>query len=227
MRGWDGFAFTFLNGGVMAAHLPAVAAGFVVTLQLAALVVLFGLGLGLALALLRALGPRPLGFLIVAFADLLRAVPPLVLVVLFFFGLPAAGLDLSGFGATALALVLVLGAFAEEIFWAGIRATPAGQAESAAALGLRPVPVLMLVVLPQALRMVVPPLTNRTIAITKNTALGSVAGVAEILGASQSAVAFSANPSPLVLAALGYLLLFVPVVLFGRWVERRWSVASR
>ena len=71
--------------------------------------------------------------------------------------------------------------------------------------------------------MVVPPLTNRTIAITKGTALGSVVGVSEILGASQSAMSFSANPSPLMLGALAYLVLFIPVVAFGRWVESRFA----
>ncbi|UFN49883.1 ABC transporter permease subunit [Roseomonas sp. OT10] len=232
MSGWENFAFTFLNGAVMATYLPAIAAGFVVTVELAALVVTCGLALGLALAVLRALltdrrGGRWMALPILFLVDLFRAVPPLVLVVLFFFGLPAAGAELSGFAATWLALTLVLMAFAEEIFWAGITAVPRGQPEAAAALGLRPVPVLFLVVLPQAVRMVIPPLTNRTIAITKNTALGSVAGVSEILGASQSAVAFAANPSPLILGAAAYLLLFIPVVCLGRWIEARYAVRTR
>ncbi|HEY8613682.1 MAG TPA: ABC transporter permease subunit, partial [Roseomonas sp.] len=83
------------------------------------------------------------------------------------------------------------------------------------------------IILPQAVRMVIPPLTNRTIAITKGTALASVVGVAEILGSAQSAMAFSGNPSPLTLGAIAYALLFLPVVGAGRWIERRVAIPGR
>jgi polar amino acid transport system permease protein len=223
MSGWEGFAFTFLNARVMAAYLPKIIEGFFLTVWLALLIVLAGLALGLALAVLRALGLRPLNWLIVFVVDLFRALPPLVVIVLLYFGLPSIGGELSGFGATWLALTLVLMAFAEEIFWGGITAVPRGQWEAARALGLRFLPVLFLVVLPQAVRLAIPPLTNRTIAITKGTALGSVVAVSEILGAAQSGVAFSSNPSPLTLGALAYLILFLPVVMAGRWVETRFA----
>ena len=78
-------------------------------------------------------------------------------------------------------------------------------------------------VLPQAVRMVIPPLTNRTIAITKGTALGSVVAVSEILGAAQAGVSFSFNPTPLTLGAAAYVVLFVPVVILGRWIETRFA----
>jgi polar amino acid transport system permease protein len=79
------------------------------------------------------------------------------------------------------------------------------------------------VVLPQAVRMTIPPLTNRAIAITKGTALGSTIGLAEILSQASSGVSHSFNPSPLTLGAAAYLLLFVPVVALGRWVETRFA----
>jgi polar amino acid transport system permease protein len=79
------------------------------------------------------------------------------------------------------------------------------------------------VVLPQALRITIPPLTNRTIAITKGTALGSVVAVSEILGQASSAVSNSYNPSPLTLGAAAYVLLFLPVVVLGRWIEKRYA----
>jgi polar amino acid transport system permease protein len=69
----------------------------------------------------------------------------------------------------------------------------------------------------------VPPLTNRTIAITKGTALGSVIGLSEILSQASSAVSFSFNPSPLMLGAAAYLVLFLPVVVFGRWIETQFA----
>lgn len=223
MSGWDGFAFTFLNARVAAAYWPKILEGLGVTVLLAALIVAAGLALGLGLAVLRCLGLRPLDWAIVFLVDLFRALPPLVLIVLIYFGLPAAGIGFSGFWATWLALTLVLMAFAEEIFWGSICAVPKGQWEAGRALGLRFLPALRLIVLPQAMRIAIPPLTNRTIAITKGTALGSVVAVAEILGAAQSAMAFSGNPTPLMLGAFAYLVLFLPVVVLGRWIETRFG----
>lgn len=226
MNDAPGFVFTFLNGKVLRAALPEVAWGLVVTLQLALLVVAAGLLLGFAAAVVRRRGWRALNWPLVFLVDLLRAVPPLVLIVLLFFGLPSAGVELSGFTATFVGLSLVLAAFAEEIFWAAMRAVPPGQAEAAVSMGLRPGPVLLLVVLPQALRIALPPLTNRTIAIVKGTAFGSVVGVSEILGAAQSGMSLTGNPSPLLLGAAAYALLFTPVVLLARRVEARFAVAG-
>jgi polar amino acid transport system permease protein len=79
------------------------------------------------------------------------------------------------------------------------------------------------VVLPQAVRLAVPPLTNRTIAITKNTALGTVIGVSEILNQATAAQSFSGNATPLMMGAIAYLILFVPVVALGRWLETRFA----
>ncbi|WP_237212909.1 amino acid ABC transporter permease [Falsiroseomonas oryziterrae] len=223
MSGWEGFAFSFLNARVAAEYWPKILEGLGVTVALAVLVVVSGLLLGLGLAVLRCLGVRPLNWAIVFLVDLFRALPPLVLIVLIYFGLPAAGIGFSGFWATWLALTLVLTAFAEEIFWGSIRAVPKGQWEAGRALGLRFLPILRRIVLPQAIRIAVPPLTNRTIAITKGTALGSVVAVSEILGAAQSGMAFSGNPTPLMLGAAAYLALFLPVVVAGRWVETRFA----
>ncbi len=223
MTGWDRFADSFLNARVAAEYLPKIVDGFGLTVVLALCIIATGLLAGLALAVARSLGMRPLNWLIVFVVDLFRALPPLVVIVLFYFGLPAAGLSLSGFAASWLALSLVLMAFAEEIFWAGITAVPRGQWEAARSTGLGFFDTFTLVVLPQALRMVIPPLTNRTIAITKGTALASVVAVQEILGAAQAGVSFSFNPTPLTLGALAYLVLFLPVVILGRWVETRFA----
>jgi polar amino acid transport system permease protein len=217
------FAETFLNWEVMAQYAPKIAEGFVLTIELALLIVVAGLACGLTLAVLRAFRMRVLNFFIVAFVDVLRALPPLVIIIFFYFALPTVGIRMSGFFATWLALSLVLTAFAEEIFWAGILSIPKGQWEAARSTGLSFVQTLRDVVLPQAMRLTIPPLTNRTIAITKGTALGAVVAVGEILYQAQSGYSFSYNPSPLTLGAIAYLILFVPVVWFGRWVETRFA----
>ncbi|MGK7865995.1 amino acid ABC transporter permease [Falsiroseomonas sp. E2-1-a20] len=223
MTGWEAFAFNFLNPEVAARYAPMILQGLGITILLALLVIAAGLLLGLALAVVRAFGVRPLNWAIIFVVDLFRALPPLVIIVLIYFGLPAAGLSMSGFWATWLSLTLVLMAFAEEIFWAGISAVPVGQWEAGRAVGLHFLPTLRLIVLPQAVRIAIPPLVNRTIAITKGTALGSVVAVSEILGAAQSGMAFSGNTTPLTLGAAAYLVLFLPVVVAGRWVETKFA----
>ena len=223
MSNWDRFLETFFNAKVMAKYLPDIAYGMLITVELAALVVVTGLVAGLALALLRSLAFRPVNLLIVFVVDVFRALPPLVIIVLIYFGLPSVEIAPSGFVSTWLALSMVLMAFSEEIYWAGITAVVKGQWEASRSTGLTFGQTLMNVILPQALRLTIPPLTNRTIAITKGTALGSVVAVTEILGQASSAVSNSYNPSPLTMAALAYLLLFLPVVVLGRWVETKMS----
>ena len=217
----DRFAETFLDAEVLARYAPDILAGVWVTVACSTLIVLAGTLLGTALACLRAYRVRPLSLAIVVFADVLRAVPPLVLILLAFFGLPNVGVVLSSFAVLFGILSLVLAAFAEEIVWAGITATPRGQWEAARSTGLGFTQTLLFVVLPQAVRMVVPPLTNRAIAITKMTALGTVIGVPDILNQATAAQSFSGNASPLTLAAAAYVALFLPFVVLSRWLERR------
>lgn len=216
-------ADTFFNLQVMQQYLPKIVEGFFVTIQIALAVVLAGIATGLALALVRAFRIKAVNFFIILGVDVLRALPPLVLIIGFYFALPAVGIRMSAWVATWLALSLVLAAFAEEIFWAGILAVPKGQWEAARSTGLTFLQTLTDVVMPQAVRLTIPPLTNRTIAITKGTALGAVVAVGEILYQAQTAYSFSYNPSPLVLGAAAYLILFIPVVYFGRWVETRFA----
>jgi len=153
----------------------------------------------------------------------LRALPPLVLILLVYFGLPNIGINLPSFVVLWLVLALVLAAFAEEIFWAGILSIPKGQWEAARSTGLGFLGTLACVILPQAIRLTVPSLTNRTIAITKNTALGTVIGVGEILNQATSAESFSGNATPLMMGAIAYLILFVPVVALGRFLETQFA----
>ena len=220
---WGRFLDTFFNARVMAQYLPKILEGLLVTLQLAACIVVTGILAGLCLALIRSYRIRPVNFCIVLAVDVLRALPPLVLIILFYFALPGVGVRLSGFVSTWLALGMVLTAFAEEIFWAGILAVPRGQWEASRSTGLTFIQTLAHVVLPQAVRLTIPPLTNRTIAITKGTELGAVVAVGEILYQAQTGLSFSYNPSPLTLGAIAYVLLFVPIVYFGRWVESRFA----
>ena len=219
----DRFLDQFFNLEVMARYLPDVAQGFVVTIQLALLVIVSGLALGLGLAVLRAFQIRPLNWLIILFVDLFRALPPLVVLIIFYFGLPFVGLTMDAFVIAWMVLAFVLAAFAEEIYWAGITSVNKGQWEASRSTGLGFTQTLIYVVIPQAIRMTIPPLTNRTIAITKNTALASVITVEEMLTVAQTSLAYAANTSPLTMAAIGYLLIFFPLTMASRWIETRYA----
>lgn len=219
----DRFLDQFFNVEVMTKYLPDIIDGFWITLGLAALVIVSGLVLGLLLAVIRSFQVRWVNMAIIVFIDLFRALPPLVIIIVGFFGLPYAGIQLSGFLISWISLSFVLAAFAEEIFWAGITSVNKGQWEASRSTGLGFAETLFYVVLPQAVRMTIPPLTNRTIAITKNTALASVVAVPEMLTVAQTSLAYAANTSPLTLAAAGYLIIFFPLTVLSRWIETRFA----
>lgn len=123
----NGLLETFFNLQVMQQYLPKVIEGMGITLVLSVAVVLTGLALGFALGVLRSLRIRPINMLIVLFADVFRAVPPLVILIIIYFAFPTIGLRFSGFASAWIGLSLVLAAFAEEIVWAGILSVPRGQ----------------------------------------------------------------------------------------------------
>lgn len=216
-----GLLFTFFNPAVAAQYWREIAAGAVVTVGVGVAVVLTGLVWGLVLALARATQRAVWRTPVVVFSDVMRSLPPLVVIMLLYFGLPSLGLPLSSFAATWLSLSLVLTAYAQESLTAGIRSVPPGQMEAARSTGMGWWQAMWWVVLPQAYRRALPPLTNRIIAITKNTALGSVVALGEILSNAQAASAVAGNPTPLTVGAFVYLLVFVPVVLLARYVENR------
>ena len=217
------FTFSFFNVEIMRRYLPDILSGMLITVELAVAVIATGLVAGLALAMIRSAQIRAVNWAMVFVVDVLRALPPLVIIVLFYFALPYVGIRMSGFVATWASLSLVLAAFAEEIFWAGILAVPKGQWDAARSTGLGFGQALAFVVLPHAVRLTIPPLTNRAIAITKGTALGSVVAVPEILTQAITGESFSGNASPLTLGAIGYLILFVPLVVLSRWIETRFA----
>jgi polar amino acid transport system permease protein len=217
------FVETFFKRDLIARYWPNILNGMVVTIEIAAVVVITGILLGLLLALVRSFGLRLANSLIVVFVDVARALPPLVLVLIVYFGLPNIGISLPSFAVLWLVLSFVLAAFAEEIFWAGILSVRKGQWEAGRSTGLTYGQTLRYIILPQAVRLTVPPLTNRTITVTKNTALGTVIGVPEILNQATTAQSFSGNATPLMMGAIAYVVLFVPVVLLGRWIETRFA----
>ncbi|SEH30998.1 amino acid ABC transporter permease [Rhizobium sp. NFR12] len=213
----------YLNLEIMREAFPEVLGGFWVTVQASIAVIIIGLASGLALAICRCMRNPIIDCVITAYVEIFRTLPQLVVLIFLYFGLPYMGLTLSPFFATVFGLSAVLSAFSAEIFWASIVAVPRGQWEAASALGFKAWRTLTYIILPQAVRLALPLVTNRSIAITKGTALGVALSLQETLGSAQSIMSIKANPSPLTLAAFFYLLFFIPLVAFSRYVERRFS----
>ena len=216
------FTETFLNAAVAWRVLPLLLSGLWMTVQLAVFAILFGMPLGLAVAVLRLYGPAPLRWLATGFTDVFRALPMLILLILLYYALPFMGIRLSSFVSAVTALSIVLAAFSAEVFRAGIEAIPRGQVEAARALGLHFRAVLRHVVLPQAIRVVVPPLTGNCVGIVKETSLASVVALPELLKQGNDAQALTANPTPLIVVAAIYLVILWPLVrVLGRLERER------
>lgn len=206
----DQIVYYFFNWTLISPHLPEIMQGFWVTLQMAVMTVILGTVLGLGLAVLRCYGWRPVNILMTLYVDVFRAIPQLVIIVLVFFALPSLGIVIEPVPATVLALSLVLSAFAEEIFWSGIAAVPTGQWEAGRSTGMGFSQTLFAIILPQAVRLAIPPLTNRAIGITKGTTLGSVIAVPELLNVSSNIQSNIANPTAFTAGAILFCLIFFP-----------------
>lgn len=218
---------TFLNAEVMRRSLPMLLQGLWITLQLGAASIVAGLVLGLALAMTRLYAAAPLQVLTRGYIDIFRSVPLLVLLIIIYYALPFVGVRLSPFLSAMTALTLVSGAYTAEIFRAGIEAIPKGQFEASAALGLSGPQTMADVILPQAVRIVIPPLTNNSINVVKDTALASVVAMPDLLKQATQAQALAANPTPLIVAAAIYVGFLWPMVAAVSRMERRFAARRR
>jgi len=216
----------FFNADIARAAMPIVLAGLLNTVLMSLLVVPLGLMGGLALAL-GAHSSHPLvRWPLMAWVDFFRAFPPLVLLVLLFAGLPFAGLELGGFACVAIAFFLNTGAYYGEILRAGIESIPHGQVEAARSTGLSRLQTTTYIVLPQAVRNVLPDLLSNTLEVVKLTSLGSVVAVPELLYQARQAQSVTYNATPIVMAAVIYFLILWPLVRLLSRLENR-ALAGR
>lgn len=221
------FVQAFLNLEIAVAAAPILWLGFQQTLLLSLLTVPLGLAGGFVLAMLSTRREPWLRFPLMAFVDVFRAIPPLVLLVLLYAGLPFAGLELSSWSAVAVAFLLNTGAYYAEILRAGIEAVPRGQAEAARALGLRRWQVWIFVILPQAVRNVLPDLIGNTLEVVKLTSIASVVALPELLFQARQAQSVTFNATPILVAAVAYFILLWPFVRLLSRLENRQLAARR
>lgn len=203
---------TFFNIPVFIGALPALLKGFLLTLELGVSSVIVGTVLGLVVSLLGLYGPAPVRVVARIYIDVLRSMPLLVFIVLIYYALPFVKILLPAFISAVLAISMIASAYIAEIFRAGIEAIPAGQSEASRSLGLNRWQTMRFVVMPQAVRLVIPPLTGNAVSIMKDTATASVVALPELLQQATAQQALAANPTPLIGAALIYVALLYPLV---------------
>jgi polar amino acid transport system permease protein len=219
---------TFFNVQVLWDSLPALMRGVLNTFLLGLMSIAVGIPAGLFIAIIRLYAPKPLRLLTVGYIDIFRALPVLVVLILIYYALPFIGIRFSAWTSAVLAFSMVMGAYSAEVFRSGIESVPRGQFEAAAAVGLPFLVTLYKVIVPQAIRIVIPPMTSNCVSMFKDTSLASTVALSELLKEAQNAQALYANPSPLIGAALVYLVFLWPMVRLVSLLEKRYkSEAAR
>ncbi len=225
---WEKIGRNFFNTDVMADMFPDVI--FIAaknTLLYTALSFTLGLIFALALALMRLSSIAPFRAFAIAYIELFRGLPALITLIFVGFGVPIAfGWNIPGgtLGTGSFGLAIVAGAYMAETIRAGIEAVPKGQTEAARSLGMSQTRTMFTIVLPQAFRIIIPPLTNELVLLIKDTSLffvlGSTPGTKELTKFSRDFLNSTKNATPLTVAAIIYLLITLPLTFLVRRLER-------
>jgi cystine transport system permease protein len=191
---------------------PLLNAGLIFTVPLTLITFVLGILLGFLVALARLYGPAPLVALVRFYVWLIRGTPLLVQLFLIFYGLPSAGIVLDAFTAAVIGFTLNIGAYSSEIIRATLAAIPKGQWEAAYSIGMNWPQVMWRVILPQAARIAVPPLSNTFISLVKDTSLAAAVTVPELFQAAQRLASVTYEPLILYVETAIIYLLFSSVL---------------
>ncbi|MBR0650824.1 amino acid ABC transporter permease [Roseomonas terrae] len=223
----EDFVDAFFNLDIIRRASPILWSGLLQTLLLAVTVVPVGAVGGVLLGLLTSSPNKTVRRSFALWTDFFRGVPPLVLLVFIYAGLPFAGLDTGAWGAVVIGFLLNTSAYYGEILRAGIESVPRGQVEAARSTGLTATKTMGLVVLPQAVRNVLPDLVSNTLEVVKLTSIASVVAMPELLFQARQAQNATYNASPIVAAAIAYFIMLWPVVRLISRLENKVLVARR
>ncbi len=197
-----------------------------VTIRVTAIAFLLAVAAGLLLAMLQTSSLLPLRVLVRTYVEVIRGTPVLAQLFILYFGLAEFGIRFTPFQAATLGLGLNGAAYLAEVFRAGIQSIHAGQMEAALAIGLTPLSAMRYVVVPQALRIVVPPVTNYSIALLKDTAIVSAVAAPEIMFRARNLVMETYLSMQIyVLVAVMYLAMSLVLARAAARIERRFAVA--
>jgi polar amino acid transport system permease protein len=204
------------------AYLPGLLAGLGVSVQVALLSLLIGVPGGLLLAIGASSKTKLVRILIIGIVEIGRGTPALVVLQIFYFGLPASGLTLSSMGASVVALAATTAAYTSEILRGGLQAVPQGEVEAAGALGMSRRDTLRFIVIPQGFRVAIPSLIGFAILIFQATSLAYTVALPELLSQAYSIGSTTFNYlSVLVLAGLMYAAITIPASWLTSRAEKR------
>jgi putative glutamine transport system permease protein len=211
-----------LRYSILFDHWDMYMQGFLNTLKASVLALIGSLIIGIIIAIFRIAPIRPLNWIGAAYVEFIRNIPLVLIVFIFFVGLPAVGIRFDSFTAGTLGLMVYTAAFIAEVIRSGILAVPKGQMEAARSSGLTYLQAMRYVILPQAIKIVIPPLGNQFINLVKNSSvLGVIAGLDLMyfgdLISSETFVTFDVY----IFVALFYLVLTIPLSLGVGYLERR------
>ncbi len=225
--GWSAVQRSFFNGAVFAKAWPSIVGSFWVNVQLFLVCEVLILVFGLVLAILRSLpGPVffPIRLMATAYTDIFRALPGVLVIYILGFGMPGLGIEAipnDPFFWAIVSLTLIYSAYVSEVYRAGIESIHPSQEAAARSLGLTRVQSLRFVIVPQAIRRVIPPLLNDFIGLQKDTVLVSYVGVVEIFRQSYIKQAANFNFTPYLATALVFLIVTIPLARLTDWLVTR------
>ena len=212
---WDIFVFS----------LPSLLKGCIITAELSVISIAIGIVIGTIGCVARLSNVRIMSALMWIYVTLFRAVPLLVTLLFLYYGLPAAGLQLDAFTVAIIALSVTNGAYITEIVRGSIESIDPGQMRAARSLGMSYALAMRRIILPQALRRVLAPITNESITLLKSTSLVSTIALGDLLRAGLEVMTWKANTfSPFAGVALCYLALTLPLLALNNFLERRYRV---
>jgi His/Glu/Gln/Arg/opine family amino acid ABC transporter permease subunit len=213
---------------VIWSNLPYLLQGLLVTLQTAALVILGGSAFGILLGIARSGRVPVIRQLAMLYIEIIRGTPLLVVLFVVYFALPAlVGFRFTAYQAAVIGFILFISAYIAEDYRSGLAAIPKGQVEAALASGRGRRQVLTHVVLPQAVRRMIPTLFNQFVRLVKFTSVASVIGVTELTGSAMAVNAREFQPLEILAFLAGtYLLVCYLLSLFGRWLNQRYAIRT-
>lgn len=213
---------------VVVTYFPVLLEGAFVTIQVSLITIIISTILGTFVAMMRTSQIKVLRGVTATYVWIFRGTPQLLVLFYIYYTFPSIGIVLSAFAAAIIGLSLNSTAYYSEVIRSGIEAIPKGQVESAIAVGMSYIQIFRKIILPQAVRIIIPPYINNSVLLLKNSSLVSVITVSDLMLNAQQIYSATYRPVEiLTLAGILYLTMTSALMLFQRWAEKRLSYYQR
>jgi len=211
----------FFNMDVMEDQWPLLFSGLGVTLEISIVSIILATIFGLLIALARIQNNKMINAILIAYLEICRATPIVVALIIVYFGLPFLNITFTPFASAVIVIVFVHASYIGEAFRAGLLAISSTQKEASLSLGMTKRQTFQYILIPQAFRLILPSLANQWTGIIKDTAICTILAITELLKAAQIISTWKANPTPLVMSTLMYLVILIPLTIITMKLEKR------